>query len=493
MSDIGVAEIPVDEEERPLPLPAEPAKSDLSKSALTRNALLDGPILRTLLWLAWPNVIALTAGTCVVIAETSYIGRLGVEALAAMALVFPCVILTMTMSGGAMGGGVASAIARALGAGERERASTLAAHALLIGVSFGLVFMLGMLIFGPRLLELLGGRGNVLAQAIAYSQIFFGGAVLPWLMNSMAGVLRGTGNMKLPSLMILNSAVSQIILGGTLGLGLGPIPQFGMRGVAAGSLIAYSISIAVMGWYLFSGRARVVPRLPGLRVQWAMLVDILKVGAVACFSPLQSVLTISIFTHMLAKFGTAILAGYGVGARLEFMLTSIAFSVGIGSVPMIGMAVGAGRIARARRIAWTAGIVAFVSVGALASIIAIFPDLWVNIFTDDASVREASRLYLATVAPFYAFIGLAMSMYFSSQGAAKVIGPVLAQTARLVFIALGGWWLSHHAATPANFFALAAASMVVLGVLSCSSVVLTRWGPRETTTGIRPLLSGAAD
>ena len=70
-----------------------------------------------------------------------------------MALVFPCVILTMTMSGGAMGGGVASAIARALGAGDRERASTLAAHALLIGICFGLVFMLGMLIFGPKLLE----------------------------------------------------------------------------------------------------------------------------------------------------------------------------------------------------------------------------------------------------------------------------------------------------------------------------------------------------
>ena len=96
MSDIGVAEIPIaDGDELPLPPTAAPA----------RNALVDGPILRTLLWLAWPNVIALSAGTCVVIAETSYIGRLGVDSLAAMALVFPFVILTMTMSGGAMGGG----------------------------------------------------------------------------------------------------------------------------------------------------------------------------------------------------------------------------------------------------------------------------------------------------------------------------------------------------------------------------------------------------
>jgi putative MATE family efflux protein len=484
LPDIAVAEIPVDEQERPLPAPEPRA----------RNALVDGPILRTLLWLAWPNVIALSAGTCVVIAETSYIGRLGVESLAAMALVFPCVILTMTMSGGAMGGGVASAIARALGAGDVDRASTLAAHALLIGFCFGLTFMLGMLMFGPALLELLGGRGNVLEQAIAYMQIFFGGAVLPWLMNTMAGVLRGTGNMKLPSLMILSSAVCQIILGGTLGLGLGPVPQFGMRGVAAGSLIAYSISISVMAWYLFSGRARVVPKIRGLRIRRAMFVDILKVGVLSCFSPLQSVLTISIFTHLLAGFGTEILAGYGIGARLEFMLTSVAFAFGIASVPMIGMAIGAGRIARARRIAWTAGLVSFVSVGMIATFIAIFPDLWVNIFTSDASVRAASRQYLSTAAPMYAFIGLAMSMYFSSQGAAKVVGPVLAQSARLLFIALGGWWLSMHDATAANFFSLAAASMVVLGVLSASSVILTRWGPKsDRVVEARPALSGIGE
>jgi putative MATE family efflux protein len=480
MPDISVVEIPVDEQERPLPPPPPPM----------RNSLVEGAILPTLVRLAWPNVVALSAGTCVVIAETSYIGRLGVESLAAMALLFPCVILTMTMSGGAMGGGVASAIARALGAGDVGRASTLAAHALLIGICFGLTFMLGMLLFGPRLLELLGGRGNVLAQAIAYAQIFFGGAVVPWLMNTMAGVLRGTGTMKLPSLMMLSSAVCQIILGGTLGLGLGPIPQFGMRGVAAGSLIAYMISISVMGWYLFSGRARVIPKIRGLRIQWAMFIDILKVGAVSCLSPLQGVLTIAIFTHLLAGFGTAILAGYGIGARLEFMLTSISFSVGIASVPMVGMAIGAEKIVRARRVAWTAGVISFVSVGVLASIIAVFPDLWVNIFTSDASVRAASRQYLSAVAPMYAFIGLAMSMYFSSQGAAKMLGPVLAQTARLLFIGLGGWWLSTHEANAANFFALAAASMGVLGVLSCLSVIMTRWGPKdEAVVRVRPAMS----
>jgi MATE family, multidrug efflux pump len=481
MSDLGIAELPLAEQEKqPLPPIAAPA----------RNSLVDGPILRTLLRLAWPNVVALSAGVCVVIAETSYIGRLGVESLAAMALVFPFVILTMTMSGGAMGGGVSSAIARALGAGDVARASMLASHAILIGLTFGLTFTLVMLSFGPMLLQLLGGRGNVLAQAVGYVQIFFGGVAIAWLMNTLAGILRGTGNMKLPSLMVLGSALCQILLGGTLGLGLGPVPQFGMRGVAAGSLIAYSISLSIMAWYILSGRARINFVIRDLRIRRAMFFDILKVGAVSCFSPLQSVLTVTIFTRMLAGFGTEVLAGYGIGARLEFMLTSIAFAVGIASVPMVGMAIGAGRVARARRIAWIAGLVSFISVGAIATIIAIFPDLWVNIFTSDAGVRAASRQYLHTAAPMYAFIGLSISMYFSSQGAAKVLGPVLAQTARLVFVAIGGWWLLAQGATAASFFMLAAASMVVLGTLSALSVVLTRWGPKAVVAPqIRPALS----
>ena len=469
MSELGVAEIPLVEGEKP-PLPRVQDR--------IKNPLLDGPILSTLLRLSAPNVVALTAGTCVAIAETTYIGCLGVEPLAAMALVFPLVILMMTMSGGAMGGGVASAIERALGADDTERASALAVHALMIGVCFGLVFMLGMLFFGPQLFAMLGGRGRVLSEAIAYSQIFFGGAVIPWLLNTLAALLRGTGNMKLPSAIILNSALLQIILGGTLGLGLGPIPQFGMRGVAAGTLVAFSAGVAIMAWYLLSGRSRVKLNFKGFKFRRRMFYDILKVGAVACLSPLQVVLTITFFTHMLAAFGTEVLAGYGIGARLEFMLTSLAFAVGMASVPMIGMSIGAGRIARARRIAWTAGAVSFAIVGAFGTFIAIFPGVWVNIFTDNPAVRTASYEYLSTAAPMFAFIGLSISLYFSSQGAAKVVGPVLGQTARLVFIVAGGWWLTQHGATSTQFFWLAAASMILLGLLVAATVQVTDWGPK---------------
>ena len=255
-------------------------------------------------------------------------------------------------------------------------------------------------------------------------------------------------------------------------------------------LVIFSIGVAIMAWVIFSGRARVKPSRRGFRIERGLFVDILRVGAIACFSPLQSVLTITIFTHLLAGFGNEVLAGYGIGARLEFMLTSLAFAVGVASVPMIGMSIGAGRVARARRIVWTSGAVAFVIVGVFGTLIAIFPDIWVNLFTNDPGVRAASHAYLETAAPMYAFLGLATTMYFGSQGAAKVIGPVLAQTGRLVFIGLGGWWLASRGGTANQFFVLASLSMILLGLLSTLSVVLTRRGGRPADLPkIRPALS----
>src|SRR5262245_30010548 len=138
------------------------ASADMRPPAAPVNALLTAPILPTLLKLALPNSIAMFATALVAVAETSYIGRLGVEPLAGIALVFPFVMLTQMMSAGAMGGGVSSAVSRALGAGNRERAAALALHAAIIGTLAGLFFTVMMLVFGRAFYSLLGGSGEVL-------------------------------------------------------------------------------------------------------------------------------------------------------------------------------------------------------------------------------------------------------------------------------------------------------------------------------------------
>jgi putative MATE family efflux protein len=440
------------------------------------NSLLTSPILPTLLKLALPNTVAMFGSTLVAVAETSYIGRLGIEPLAAIALVFPFAMLTQMMSAGAMGGGVSSAISRALGAGKRDRAASLALHAAMIGACGGLFFTAMMLLFGREFFSLLGGRGRVLDEARNYSQVLFSGAIAIWLVNTLASVLRGTGDMRLPSATLIGVAVVQIVVGGTLGLGLAGLPQFGMRGVAAGQLTAFSLGAVFLSWYLISGRSRLTLNFSAFRFQRGMFVDILKVGAVSCLAPLQSVLTILIFTRILAGFGTETLAGYGMGSRLEFLLIPIAFAFGVASVPMVGMAIGAGLVTRARQVAWTAAAAAGLSVGLVGLIVAVDPALWVSLFTRDPGVTAAANSYFAWAGPAFGFFGIGTCLYFASQGAAKVVGPVLASTLRLLMVGIGGWWLASIDAPAWTLFALVGAAMIVFGLTTAASIRLTRWG-----------------
>jgi putative MATE family efflux protein len=452
------------------------AASPRVPAAFSVAGLLTAPILPTLLRLAIPNMIAMVGSTLVAIAETSYIGRLGTVPLAAIALVFPFAMLTQMMSAGAMGGGVSSAVSRALGGGHRERAATLALHAAIIGLCGGLAFMLMMLLFGRSFFMLLGGRDNVLEQACAYSNVLFSGAIAIWLVNTLASVIRGTGDMRLPSMTLIGASLLQVALGGTLGLGLFGAPRWGMPGVATGQLVAFTLAAVFLVWYLASGRSRLDLNLRSFRFERGMFFDILKVGAVACLSPLQTVLTILVFTKIIAGFGTEMLAGYGIGSRLEFLLIPITFAFGIASIPMVGMAIGAGDLKRARRVAWMAAAAAGLTVGLVGLIVALAPGIWVGLFTKDPGVSAAANSYFHWAGPAFVFFGVGVSLYFSSQGAARVGGPVLASTARLLVVAIGGVALTLAQAPAWTLFALVGGAMTVFGLSTAASVALVRWG-----------------
>jgi putative MATE family efflux protein len=444
--------------------------------------MLTAPILPTLVRLSVPNMMAMVAMALVTIAETSYVGLLGTPQLAGLTLVFPLVMLQQMMSGGALGGGVSSAISRALGAGDAARASALAFHALLIGTSFGIVFTSIMLLFGDPIYRMLGGRDTALTQALSYSNIVFLGAPGIWLTNMLAAVVRAGGNMKVPSIAMMTTSVAQVILAGALGFGWGVggagLADLGMAGIAAGQAIAYSGCALFLLWYLQSGHARVPLRFTNAALRWAHVRDILKVGAIACISPVQSILTALILTRLVSSYGTETLAGFGIGARLEFLLIPVAFGVGVTCVSMVGMAIGAGNVARARRVAWIGGVYAAALVGIIGAIVALWPDLWSTLFTSDPGVLVAARSYFTWAAPTYALYGIGLCLFFASQGAGKMLWPVLAGSIRLLVIAIGGWWLASTQAPAWSVFALTGTALAAYGIATVLSVHWVRWGKR---------------
>jgi putative MATE family efflux protein len=376
---------------------------------------------------------------------------------------------------------VSSSVARAIGSGDARRAAVLALHAVVIGGGLGLVYSALFVGLGHVFYRWLGGTGEVLAVASAFGRVLFAGAVLVWLCNTLASIVRGTGNMKLPSAVLLGASAVQIVVSGVLALGLGPWPGLGMMGVALGNIIAMALAnVAFIAWLLW-GQSRL--RLParaqgGLRLSWPMFRDILRVGAVACLSPVQTALSALLFTGFVARLGPQALAGYGIGQRLEFMLTPIAFGIGVAAVPMVGMAIGAGQPARARRVAWTGAVLAAAVLGIVGAGVMIWPQAWSGIFSSNPVVLDAANHFLRTVGPGFAPLGFGLVLYFSSMGAGPghLMGPVLANTTRLVFVATGGWWLlSTGRASTDSLFALALAGMLVFGAATGLAVKLTPW------------------
>jgi putative MATE family efflux protein len=438
------------------------------------RALLHGPIVPTLLRMAWPNVIIMFAQAATGLIETYWVGKLGTDALAGMALVFPGVMLMQMFSAGAMGGGISSAIARALGAGKREEADALVLHALAINIAIGLVFSAALLLFGRPLYAAMGGEGASLEAALIYSNVVFGGIVLLWTMNAFASVIRGTGNMLVPALVICAGAILLVPLSPLLIFGFGPIPAMGIAGGGV-ALVLYNLGgTLVLGWYVLSGRNLARPHIASLA--WARAREILRVGAVAAVSTVQTNVTIAAITALVgATAGPAAVAGFGTAARLEYLLVPLVFGIGGPLVALVGTNVGAGQRERALRVAWIGAGIAALLCEIIGVSAALAPEAWLRLFGDDPQMIAVGSAYLRAVGPFYGFFGFGLALYFASQGAGKLLWPLLVGLVRMIFAVGGGWIVLKLTGSLSWMFLVVGLALAIYGAGLGATVWMRVW------------------
>jgi putative MATE family efflux protein len=374
------------------------------------------------------------------------------------------------MSAGAMGGGVSSAIARALGAGRREDADATILHALVIATGFAAFFTAAVLAFGPALYSALGGRGPSLAAALTYSNIVFAGIVLIWLFNTLANIIRGTGNTLFPAMVTLLGALLLIPLSAALIFGWGGLPAMGVAGGATAILTYYGLGSLAFVYFLWSGRAVVTPKLIETRLRWPLFRDILRIGLLASLTSIMTNVTIGLTTGVVGAFGPAAIAGYGVGTRLEYLLIPLAFGFGGPLVALVGTNMGAGNRERAVRAAWIGGWLCFALTESIGVAAALFPEIWLGLFDRDPAMIEAGSAYLRIVGPFYGFFGLGMALYFASQGAGKLAWPLLAGLSRMVIAVGGGYVLLRWTGNLMFAYVALAAGLEVFGILIALAV-----------------------
>ena len=218
------------------PAPAPPAPT----LPLRTRRILEAPILPTLLKLALPNILVVMVQALSSTVDAVFVARLGPEALAGVSLVHPVWMLMATMSNGGFGGGVVSAVARALGGGRRADANALVSHALWMTLLMGALFTAVPLLAGPSAYRAMGGADDALTTALTYSNVVFGGAILVWLVATLGSVLRGTGEMVYTAGVIVGGELLHLVLAPLLIFGLGPFPALGVAGAGLSLLISYA-------------------------------------------------------------------------------------------------------------------------------------------------------------------------------------------------------------------------------------------------------------
>jgi len=410
----------------------------------------------------------------VAVADTWFVGRLGFEALAGIALVIPFITLMMNIANGGMGGAVASSFARALGAHRQEDARALVLHALLLGWTIALLFTLLAWALAPAIFRAMGGKGPALEQALAYTRLWFSGSVLLWTTAFLSALLRGAGNAATPARIGLISSIVYVPLSGALTLG------YGLIGSAAASLLASTLSTLLLVRAVRQGRLGIAPKLADVRLQGRLFGEILRVGALGSLSTTTASLTAVVVTGLVGHFGTAALAGYGIGVRLEFMVSPVAFGIGAGAITLVGIAAGAGDWWRAVRVAWIAGLTGFLLIGAMGWAVALLPETWSRLFTSQPEVVEASVAFLTRVAPFHCLFGLGLTLYFASQGAGRMMVPVLAGVARMLVATAGGWFVAEWLGWGLNgVFVATGASLIVYGCLIAGTLFIAPWRARS--------------
>ena len=464
--------------------PAITATPSPKAGASRTRLLLEGPIVRTLLQLAAPNVVVnvvLIAVTATV--DAHFIGQMGPSALAGISLVFPLIMLMQQMANSSMGGAIASAIARAIGAGRHADASALVIHGMAIAVAMAALFTLVLLIGGPAIYTLMGGTDDTLAAALEYSNAIFAGALAYWVLSTLTSVVRGAGQAAVLAVVYLAAEVLHIALVPTLMFGIGPLPPLGITGAGVATVASFTASSAVLAWYIISGRTSIRLSFRGLRFDRRLFIEILRVGAPMSLQPVLNNLALATLTGFVAALGAAQLAGFGVAVRLEYLLYPLAFGLGAGVIAMVGTNIGAGNLKRAERIAWTAAALAAGITGCIGVFGVTSPATWISLFTDVAEVHRLGASYLVISSLAYPFLGLGLTLASAFQAAGRPAWPVLAITSRALVVAVGGWIAVHL--TEAGIAGLAVVAASGLIVYGTSLMIAFRVGLWKTPVSSR--------
>jgi len=417
-----------------------------------RASLTEGPITPALRRLALPMALGIVFIIAVNLADTYYIARLGTEPLAAMTFTFPIVTGVMSVAMGLSVGGT-TAIARAIGHGDEEQVRRLTTHSVMLALLVvALISGLGVL-SQETIIEALGAEPTVVPMILDYMTIWFAGAVFLVVPIVANGALRAAGDAKTPMFIMMGAAIANMVLDPLLIFGYGPIPAMELRGAAIATLLARAFTL-VVSVYVLAFRARMldlhIPSWTELRTSWG---KIISVGAPAALTNVLGPVAVALLTALVANEGSAAIAAYGIGARVDSLLLIPPMALTSALSPFIGQNWGAHLIVRVQEAVRTSIRFSVLwGIGALLVLMLIAPSV-ATAFSDDPAVQEALVIYLRVMPLGYAANAVTSVANSSFNAVDRAVRATLVSAARSLLLALPLAYIGQHLAGLAGIFA----------------------------------------
>ncbi len=394
-----------------------------------RTEIIKGSINKMILKLSAPMIIAFLLQTSFNIVDGIFVGRLSAEALAAVSISFPVIILMIALASG-LGIGTTSVIARSIGAKNYKKANNTAEHSILLAILFSMIFTFSGLLFGKQLFSLITKDSNLITLVLQYSNIIFAGSIMMFLAFIGNNILRGEGDMKVPMYVMGGSAILNIILDPIFIFTLG----FGIRGAAIATVIARTAGFIGVFAYLLKGRSVIKLNLKYFRLNFRLIKEIIYMGMPSSVSQIIGSLSLFLLTGIIAAFGAEAIAAFGIIFRVEGFAVMPIMGMMTALITIIGQNIGAKKIKRARKITFNASAIAGTFGLVMGILFFVFSGPLAALFNSNVNVISyVSSFFMINIVTYLMF-GIIIGIVASFLGAGKPIPPLTINTLRSIVI-----------------------------------------------------------
>lgn len=374
--------------------------------------------------LSVPMVLEMIMESVFAVVDIFYVSKLGADAVATVGITESVMTIVYAIGGG-LSTATTALVARRIGEGDKREAGVTAFQAILLAVFVSLLFSLPGMIWARHFLKLMGASEAMISEGYLYPAIMFGSNGIVMLLFIINAVFRSSGDAAISMRVMFVANLINIVLDPILIFGWGPIPAMGIKGAAIATVIGRGIAVIYQFVLLFRSHHRIHLTRESIRLQWGVMVSLLKVSLGGILQNMIATSSWIILVRIISVFGASALAGYTIAIRILLFVLLPAYGISNAAATLVGQNLGAGFPERAERSVRITSIVNMALMGIVSLVILFNSADLIRIFIDDPEVISQGAHALHIVAYGFVFYALSMVMVQSFNGSGDTLTPTL--------------------------------------------------------------------